>query len=108
VIYLVALQLAVTLSNADEASFKDYRDCVMQQVASAELARENNQIIEAARKSCDGDRLAAGMELAAEDAEQEISGKKPKTDVDTRMNLMENELTADALSALVERRLKAN
>ncbi|MBY8826632.1 hypothetical protein [Hephaestia mangrovi] len=106
-ISLLALQLAVTLSKADEASFKDYRDCVMKQVASADLAKENNQIIEAARKSCDDDLLAAGMELAADDAEKQAGGKKLRADADTRMKLMENEMTADALSALVDRRTKA-
>jgi hypothetical protein len=107
VIGLLALQAAVILSKADEASFKDYRDCVIQRVGSADLAGENSQIIEAGRKSCADDRLAAGMELAAGDAEQEAGGKKPKADADTRMNVMENGLTADALSALVDRRTKA-
>ncbi|MEG3090539.1 hypothetical protein [Sphingomonas sp. PB1R3] len=105
-ITLLALQLAVLLSNADEASFKDYRICVLQKVSTSELVERDSQIIEAAKKECEDDRLAAAMEMAADDLERE-GAKKPKVDADARRNVMEKKLTADALNALVARRTKA-
>ena len=104
---LLTMQVAIVLSQADQQSFRDYRDCVTQQINNADLAGKDSEIIRNAQKACEDDRFAAAMEMAADDVEHEVVGKKLPAGVDVRMSLMENELKADVLSGLVDRRMKA-
>ena len=100
-------QPAFVSSSADEASFADYRRCVLEHVEGAKLTSMDEQILAAAREACVDDRTGAGLELAGADMELVVNDKKPQVDADTRMKLMELELSADAIAQLVERRTKA-
>jgi hypothetical protein len=107
-IFLLAIQATVVLTDVDRASYRDYRECVLEQIARANLDHTNTAILGDAKKICEDGKVAGASEIIAGELEQEIANGVSLGTAEHRIAVLDHELLADATAQLQRQREKVS
>lgn len=87
---LMAVQVAV-VAKADRVAFEDYRQCVLQVARATTSTAKPRALVEKAESDCHDARLAAELEITADDLEAAGDLIAPSNS-DARMAVLTDEL----------------
>jgi hypothetical protein len=82
------------VSQSDRTSFEDYRQCVLQIARTTKSQANPNSVLTLAEGDCRDARLAAGLEMTADDLEKADDLAAPSNS-DVRMARLTDELVEE-------------